>query len=115
MCHNRLLAAIATFAIVGASQSSAADLGISTRNSDVTIYAAPRSHKVIRHARRHVVVYRHRFVAWKHVGMPCLLTPDIIVRCNCNGPQCCWVKNMKGAWECALSLVRAQIGQTVVV
>ena len=94
MSHYRLLAAIATLAIVGAYQASAADLGISTRSSDVTIYAAPRSHKVIRHARRHVVVYKHRFVAWKRVGMPCLLTPDIIVRYNWNGPQCRWVDNM---------------------
>jgi hypothetical protein len=91
MSHHRLLAAIATVTIIGAYHASAADLGISTRNTEVT---APRSNKVIRHARRHVVIYRPRFVAWKRVGMPCLLTPDVIVRRNWNGPQCRWVDNM---------------------
>jgi hypothetical protein len=94
MSHYRLLAAIATMVIIGAHHASAADLGISTRSSDVSVYTAPRSHKVIRHARRHVVVYRHRFVAWKRVGMMCRLTPDVIVRYNWNGPQCRWVDNM---------------------
>ena len=94
MSHYRLLAALATLAIIGAHHASATDLGISTRRSDVSIYTASRSHKVIRHARRHVVIYRHRFVAWKRVGMPCVLTPDVIVRYNWNGPQCRWVDNM---------------------
>ena len=93
MSRHRLIAAIATMTIIGAYHASAADLGISTRNSEL-IDTAPGSNKAIRHARRHVVVYRHRFVAWKRVGMPCLLTPDVIVRYNWNGPQCRWVDNM---------------------
>ena len=93
MSRHRLIAAIATMTIIGAYHASAADLGISTRHYE-PIETAPRSHKVIRHAHRHVVVYRHRFVAWKRVGMPCLLTPDVIVRYNWNGPQCRWVDNM---------------------
>ena len=94
MRHHRLVAAIATMTIIGAYHAGATDLGISPRNSEVSIYTAPRSHKVIRHARRHVVIYKHRFVAWKRVGMPCVLTPDVIVRYNWNGPQCRWVDNM---------------------
>jgi len=93
MSRHRLVAAIATMTIIGAYHSSAADLGISTQNSEL-IDTAPRSYKVMRHARRHVVVYRHRFAVWKRVGMPCLLTPDVIVRYNWNGPQCRWVDNM---------------------
>jgi hypothetical protein len=95
MSRHRLAAAIATMTLIGAYHASAADLGISTRNS-VVIDTAPRSYKVMRHARRHVVVVsRHRhFAVWKRVGMPCLLTPDVIVRYNWNGPQCRWVDNM---------------------
>ena len=93
MSRHRLVAAIAAMVLIVAYHASAADLGISPRNSEL-IDTAPRSHKVIRHARRHVVVYRHRFVVWKRVGMLCLLTPDVIVRYNWNGPQCRWVDNM---------------------
>jgi hypothetical protein len=95
MSRPGLAAAIATMTLIGAYQASAADLGTSIRNSE-RIDAGPRSYKVIRHARRHVVIVsRHRhFAVWKRVGMPCLLPPDVIVRYNWNGPQCRWVDNM---------------------
>jgi hypothetical protein len=43
---------------------------------------------------RRVVSRRNYLVVRKLVGMPCLLSPDIIVRRGWTGPQCRYVDNM---------------------
>ena len=86
-----LIATIVIVTAIGAYQATAADIAVSTKNSAI-IDGGPRSHNVMRH--RHTVVDRRRhFVFWKLIGMPCLLTPDVIVRLNWNGPQCRWADN----------------------
>lgn len=92
MSPLRLIATIAIGTVIGAYQASAADLAVSTRSS-ARMDGGPRWHKVIRH-RQTVVVRRGHFVVWKLIGMPCLLTPDVIVRRNWNGPQCRWADNV---------------------
>ena len=73
---------IAAVLAVSINSASAAELGVTTKQTIV------RAH-------RHVVVHKHRyFGTWKSVGYPCLLPPHVIVRSNWNGPQCRYVDNI---------------------
>ena len=38
--------------------------------------------------------YRSVYFGRRTIGMPCVLTPPIIVQANWNGPQCRWVDNI---------------------
>jgi len=52
---------------------------------------------VIKTGRPSTVAHRHRgraAGAYKLIGMPCLLPPDVIVAWNWNGPQCRYVDNL---------------------
>ena len=72
--------AFASVLLAGGGTSTATELQL--RGS--TVVSTP----IIRtHARR-------RVVARKIIGMPCLLTPDVIVAYNWNGPQCRYVDNV---------------------
>jgi hypothetical protein len=67
----------------------------SEANAAELLDPAGRDYVIERPSRASRVVVRHRRIyVWKQIGMPCLLTPDEIVRRNWNGPQCRWADNM---------------------
>ena len=76
--------AFASVLLAGGEASTAAELQLRRSAPHVS---APRT--IVRvHARRTIAVGR------KTIGMPCMLTPDVIVAYNWNGPQCRYVDNI---------------------
>src|SRR4051812_33276216 len=90
-----LIAIFGAISLANTGPASAADLR--------TSLTSPAAHNswVTTRLRVHRVS-RGRAGFWKTVGMPCLLTPDRIVRLNWNGPQCRWVDNVITPWDIRL-------------
>jgi hypothetical protein len=76
--------ALASVLLAGGGASTATELQL---RRSAPLVSAPGTIARI-HARRTIAVGR------KTIGMPCMLTPDVIVAYNWNGPQCRYVDNV---------------------